>query len=115
MTDNGSRLGVQLGDAAGVETTGYISSTMRGGDNEYDTGYFAFNSDAAGSTYSGALTLTRSTGNKWMATGIIGQATTGHTITCAGVKTLSAELDRIRVLVASAGTFDAGAVNIVYE
>jgi hypothetical protein len=56
------------------------------------------------------LTLTRHDGNKWLASGDI--AGNGVTASCAGDKSLSAELDRIRLTTPAGSTFDGGALSI---
>lgn len=105
---------VQLGTAGGVETTGYNSSTMfQGGTGATTTGFYLY-SGAATNAFYGSMVLRRhdTGGTKWTAQGLV--TTNNAVISTSGSKTLSAQLDRVRIG-ASPTTFDAGSVAIKYR
>lgn len=108
---------IQIGDSGGVETSGYLSSTQHTGAGTFSTAGFIAEFSTVGSNYSGAMTLWRSTGNKWIAEGTFNENGSTSVSNCAGSKTLSAELDRVRLTSTSGGaTFDVnGGVNILYR
>lgn len=121
-TNGTSNVIVQLGDSGGVEATGYLCSTSRittvvSSENS-TTGFAISITNSAASTRHGTVTLTMedSSDFTWVATGVIGHSDTAHTNYMAGSKALSAALDRVRITtVNGTDTFDAGAVNILYE
>jgi hypothetical protein len=118
---------IKLGTAAGVESSGYVvSRAMINGSNTSDglssatTDYFIAGtgvSSAAADTSRGALTISKVTGNTWVATGIFFiNGTTLRMIYTAGDKTLAGDLTQVRVTTeAGLNTFDAGTINIMYE
>jgi hypothetical protein len=61
------------------------------------------------------MTLTRITGNRWISSHVLGDASDEEVYTGSGTKTLSAELDRIRITRTGTNTFDSGQINIFYE
>lgn len=120
-----ARIYVQIGDAGGLEASGYASTTFGGftgssvSAESNTTGFFLniTGADAATNGYGGTmvLTLMDAASFKWICNGSFqtGAGTaSGYTVT--GYKSLTATLDRV-ALVTSAGTFDAGSVNILYE
>jgi hypothetical protein len=109
---------IQLGDAGGIENTGYSSyvtfaaSTVTTAD--YTTG-FAIGGGIAARSYRGLLQICLLGSNAWVASGTGNDATANNTF-FSGSKTLSDTLDRIRLTtVNGTDTFDAGEVNIIYE
>ena len=122
-TNGTSPLLLQIGDSGGIENTGYsgMSGLMHStGANTYvgvTSGIpLGFSTMTAASAYSGSLTITNISGNEWAVAGTL--ATTGvlYLMGFAGVKTLSATLDRVRITtVNGTDTFDAGSINILYE
>jgi hypothetical protein len=79
------------------------------------TGFSIIGSTAA-ETRHGALILTNSSGNNWLAMGNFFNSSTSHAGGTQGEKATSATLDRIRLTtVNGTDTFDAGSVNIIYE
>ena len=109
---------IQLGDAGGIENTGYSSyatsaaSTVSTAD--YTTG-FAIGGGIAARSYRGLLQICLLGSNAWVASGTSNDATANNTF-LSGSKTLSDTLDRIRLTtVNGTDTFDAGSVNIMYE
>lgn len=111
---------VQLGDSGGIETTGYASASAGiTGTNvcslATSTAGFNVRGGNAGRAYSGQMVISRITGNTWAATHALGSSASGIAVSGGGNKSLSADLDRVRITVESADTFDAGSVNIFYE
>jgi len=108
---------VQLGDAGGIETTGYISSgsaTGTGAAISNSTVGMIIRSAAAASITSGIMTLQNITGNSWVASFAGKQSSTSSSYG-GGDKTLSDTLTQIRITTTSTDTFDAGTINIMYE
>lgn len=108
---------VQLGDAGGVEATGYVASCGSGANVDDSTaGLIATEGGAASSAYSGAvvLNLEDASGFTWVSSGILNTSAAIPRVS-AGRKSLTAELDRIRITTNGSDTFDAGAINISYE
>lgn len=119
MTAGSVTIEIQIGDAGGLENSGYIGSRadMPSGAavaTVLSTAFTIISDTAAASTYCGQVVLARenSTTFTWSAQGSIGRSASGTVSTVAGIKALSAALDRVGIL--STGTFDAGEVNIAY-
>ena len=113
---------VQIGDAGGIEETGYLGakSTLAASVSTVRI-TTAFGIDA-GSTAAAVrhgtviLTLENAAAFTWVQLGHIARSDADFTYWSAGSKSLSAELDRVRITTGGAvNTFDAGAINIVYE
>jgi hypothetical protein len=110
---------VQLGDAGGLETTGYVASstgtTGASGSTSSSTSGFIVASTLASYINSGALVLTLMGSNLWIASGS-GKLATNTSWFGGGSKTLSDTLTQLNITVTGANTFDgAGTVNILYE
>ncbi len=107
--------GLQIGDSGGVETSGYSGGVSnRTADSVWSTFCVLFASSISfGNTCSGQiiLTLENSSTNSWSIFGNIADISTGMTNNFAGYKSLTATLDRVRLMNA---TFDAGEMNIAY-
>lgn len=109
---------VQIGGSGGYETTGYESaSALQDGTGNAitnsTTGFLLF-FPLASNTTSGMVTLSRLDGNTWALSGNLAHSNTQAAV-CAGAKTLSAELDRIRITTTASDTFDAGQAGIFAE
>lgn len=120
-TSGSSPILIQLGDSGGIETIGYAGSgtTMTAstaGSLVYTAGFGIGHANGASDVMSGSITLTALGGNTWCASGIAALDNAAASKTTAGSKTLSAQLDRVRITTVS-GTdlFDAGSINILYE
>jgi len=124
VSTNGSSLvQIQLGDSGGVETTGYnsgaviqASATLFSGN--VTTGFvIGVANDGASSVRHGSYIISLLGNNSWVGQGNIHESTAyGLGPQCAGSKTLSATLDRVRITtVNGTDTFDAGSINILYE
>lgn len=111
---------IQIGSGS-VVTTGYVSgliglqSAGPGGTNA--SSGFVFNSTtAATDSVSGSVILTTLGSNVWVQTGIVLGTSAPRMTYSAGNLTLSGTLDRVRITtVNGTDTFDAGAVNILWE
>lgn len=115
-------LNIQLGDSGGIETTGYIGEGARiSGTNECNvqnsTSGFRIQVNSATSVLNGSITITlqNSSLNQWAASGNISNQGNTQMMMTAGVKPLSAVLDRVRITTSGGSqTFDSGEVNIFY-
>ena len=120
-TNGVSGIAIQLGDAGGIETTGYdggtasIIGTNATSAAANSSGFSLLPASVAASTYSGDVTITRFApgSNVWICRGQIA-AQNGLMYFAAGSKTLSENLNQLRVTV-GANAFDLGNINIVYE
>lgn len=119
-TNGTSRPLIQIGDSGGVETSGYLGAS---GDLTVPTHLnfsagFEPNGGSAANVWHGAVTLAleNAANNTWVAWGVLGLSNGAATASVAGTKSLSATLDRVRVTtVNGTDTFDAGAINVLYE
>jgi hypothetical protein len=117
-TNGTSVIQVQLGDAGGVETTGYASSTWTANTNNanFTSGFAIRTSNAAAILNSGHVMLTLIGSNTWVASGVMGRTDAADTSVYGGNKTLSDTLTQVRITtVNGTDTFDAGTINIIYE
>lgn len=118
-TDN---LLIQIGDAGGPETTGYLSTSSRLTDSSAvvttrdTTGFFINLPNAGAGVVQGqmVLELMDAATFTWTETHTLGRSDASTVITGGGSKSLSAELDRLHIIPTGANTFDAGAINISY-
>ena len=109
---------VQLGDAGGIETTGYTSTVLSdsGGTSTNSTaGFVLVNAGAsAGAVWRGALTLSLRTTNTFIGTASITRDNGAQY--SSGRKALSDTITQLRLTtINGTDTFDAGSVNILYE
>jgi len=119
-TNGTSDVIVQLGDAGGVETSGYLGANARIGISitNYTAGFGILVPPSAAATAHGAVTilLLDPATNTWVYSSTIALSNGNEFNAGAGSKALSAELDRIRFTTAGgADTFDAGSMNCSYE
>jgi hypothetical protein len=115
---------IQIGTSGGIQATGYTAaagvtvSTTNVGVTAQTIGFpIAHNGDNT-FIFSGSsiLSLLDSSTGIWVSSSVFclsGGATAIEY--CAGTKTLSGTLDRVRITSTSADTFDAGKINILYE
>lgn len=121
VSGNGtSNMLVQIGDSGGIENTGYASgATNDNGTRVTSTaGFIIVSATAAGSLFSGRVTLELldAANFTWVSAGQICETGSGMDGESGGNKSLSAELDRVRITtVGGTDTFDAGKINITYE
>jgi hypothetical protein len=114
----------QLGDSGGVETASYVgayaqltnASPIASGN--FSSGFIIDGATNATAVRLGVFTiqLLDAATNLWAAQGNISRSDTAATSSFAGIKSLSATLDRVRITtVNGTDTFDAGSINIIYE
>ncbi len=113
---------IQLGDAGGPETTGYLCSGgifTTGSNNVVNsTSGFIFPSGAAANVIHGkaVFDLMDASTNTWVCTATFGLSNTGATGTIGGTKSLSpGPLTQIRLTTTATDTFDAGSASISWE
>ncbi len=97
---------LQIGDSGGYETSGYQSDM---GPEGSTSGFVISENSAAGAKHTGVYVLERFDANTWVGFGGTMDVAGG------GVKTLTAELDRIQIVLTGAAAFDEGDVNIFVE
>ena len=117
-TNGTSILLVQLGDAGGIETTGYTGAgtTVGGAGGGQTIGFGLMGSVSASDVHSGrvVLDLEDSSDFTWTCAAQLTNGTSSMLGT--GSKALSAALDRVRITtVNGTDAFDAGVINISYE
>lgn len=107
---------VQIGDSGGIETTGYSSTSARGGTNTGNvTAGFVIILGVNTHTIYGQMILTKIDTNTWVESHSNRTLAT-EVVLGGGGKTLSAgPLDRVRITPSGADTFDTGSVNIIYD
>lgn len=113
---------IQLGDAGGIENTGYIgtaswgSAALASGALSAGILISGGGSDTAAAVVNGHVVITNINGNDWTFSGTGAFSNLASIMVVAGSKSLSATLDRIRfTTVNGTDTFDAGTINIAYE
>jgi len=114
-TNGSAQLLVTIGDAGGLETSGYLSSISYGTASASTTAAFlAIDANAASEIWSGTMTmhLANAATYSWVSSSILADAGAVTRIQ-GGSKSLSAELDRLQIK--TTDTFDAGTINISYE
>jgi hypothetical protein len=119
-TNGSSNIQIQLGDAGGIENTGYLGAssviTSVVSTAAFTAGFGVYHNSGASAVTVGSMTISNISGNAWVASGAFANTDAGRTVTTSGAKTLSDVLTQIRVTTAN-GTdaFDAGSINILYE
>lgn len=120
-TNGTSPLRFKLGAAGGIESTGYLLTTVSlfqpsGVTMGNPTDGFGTYDNFATSVWNGAISIMKLDGNTWVANGGLSLSSGSGIHLVFGSKTLSDTLTQIR-LTTSNGTdaFDAGSVNIIYE
>lgn len=112
---------IQLGDAGGIETTGYLSTGSRIGSttaasSAVTTGFGIGNVGVAAAVMDGSITISLFGSNRWVAFGGFTDSASTFTLFSSGGKTLSDTLTQVRITtVNGTDTFDAGSINILYE
>jgi len=125
VSGSGDGIGVQLGDAGGIETSGYISTAMHFDDNSnivaaYSStaGFFASVNDANDKLW-GHITLTLLDAGtySWIESHTMGisEQDEDRGGFGGGGKSLSGELTQVKVMGVGGATFSAGSVNIMYQ
>jgi len=109
---------LRLGTSSGSTNSGYLGASfyLNGGSSTQASTYWPVDGTSLGaaSTRHGNCVITNVTGNTWSMSGSISNSNdTGVSVTNGSIP-LAATLDRVLIEV-SAGTFDAGTINILYE
>ena len=120
-TSGTGRKYIKIGDAGGIETTGYKSCSSRiiatvTATNSVTDG-FVIHSATASHQLCGSVTLTleNSSTNQWAASGNLSDESDIAAFALSGIKPLSGVLDRVRITtVSGTDTFVTGEVNIAY-
>ena len=119
--DDDSGLKIQIGDSGGIETSSYANSTSLTIKTSSSsiiglTSGFPVRNNPTASAMTGHMTLTlaNSSTNLWIASQVMTGQTSVSVQIGASAKTLSAELTQL-TFSNSAGAFDGGAVNIMYQ
>lgn len=117
-TNGTSNPQIQIGDAGGIEATGYSGlmwNNSGGIASVTGTGYSIFSADPAATLFGDAV-LNLVGSNLWECTINLMSVGTSTMFFTAGSKTTSATLDRIRITTAGGtNAFDGGTINILYE
>ena len=121
-TSGTSNIQLQLGDAGGVETSGYNGAMSRMGaaavaTSQYPTtGFLLVNDLLAADVLSGVFILPLIGSNIWCGAHQLAEHASTAVFSGSGTKTLSDTLTQIRITtVGGTDTFDAGTINILYE
>jgi hypothetical protein len=117
----GHFLHVKIGDAGGIESTGYRGSTAGSlitalGCHFWDgtSGFEIVDASTVADDYNGVLTLHRQNSgeHKWVGTSMVAGCPAQANDWGAGTKTLSAELTQLQIW--STVTFQDGTINVIY-
>jgi hypothetical protein len=117
--DVGGDMQVSIGDAGGLETSGYVSSCVQTNTDDTAlvrsrTNSFVMSMSTASSIVNGIMILAlKDAGNFTWASSHSHGITTVIAAAGGGVKSLSAELTQLKCAVSGA-SFDAGSINIMY-
>ena len=106
---------IQLGDAGGIEISGYLGSSIT---TTYTAGFGIRTANAAAMVHGQVLlTLVNSGTFTWSASGSLSRSDTGVAITTGGSKSLSAVLTTVRLTRTGTNTFDSadGWANVRYS
>jgi hypothetical protein len=110
---------IQLGDAGGIEATGYTGDSAQihtgAGGSALSTG-FSINTNAATNVLYGQAIISYFKSNTWMFAFVGGTTGNPLVLVTGGAKILSDTLTQLRITtVNGTDTFDAGSINIMYE
>ncbi|MBL8578079.1 MAG: hypothetical protein JNK47_12695 [Mesorhizobium sp.] len=108
---------VQLGDAGGIETTGYLSGAYTGGTGSNTTTGFGIGISSGADVIHGKweLDLLDATNNTWVCAANMGGSNAAYGAVEGGSKSLSQAITTVRItMVNGTDTFDAGTANVSY-
>ena len=120
-TSGTSDIIVQIGDAGGIETSGYLGSSWSANttNQNYTDGFGIHANQAAGNVYHSTVTLclVDSSNNTWVSNGVTGRSDSGGAGVFCGTKSLSGELTQVRLTQQNGSdTIDAnGGINIQFQ
>ena len=106
---------VQLGTASGLEGAGYEASSSGRSIGVISSSGFVVFSASSVTRLSGHMVLTRSPGNKWVASHALGRLDSDDQISGGGSKVLGGTTTRLRVRPSGSGTLSSGAVGLQVE
>jgi hypothetical protein len=124
LSTNGTNVPlIQLGDAGGIETSGYtgvVAVLVDGAAsqaNNLSTGVALSTTSSATAVYQGSVTfnLMDATTNRWAISGTSGRTDSQIGNFYGGSKALSQTLTQVRITTNSANTFDAGTATVSWE
>jgi hypothetical protein len=119
VSTNGTSIPIiQLGDAGGIENTGYAGTAWLANTTNVamSSGFSISGASDATYVFSGTAIITLLGSNAWTAFGSISLTNSAAATLMSGAKTLSDTLTQIRITtVGGTNTFDAGTINILYE
>lgn len=119
-TNGTGQLRIQIGTAAGVEATGYVSGSYgiaeSGGATSTSGLILDYGARTAGQVTTGKyeIALANASTYTWVASGVLSSGLTSGS-SGAGSKAAAGVVDRVRVLTDGVDTFDAGEINVMYE
>ncbi len=114
-TNGTTGFSLQLGDAGGIETTGYAFGTSNSASSTSEFQLTGGSGGAAG-LYQGGVVLTLLGSNNWIIQGVVARSDVSIAFSIGGSKTLSDTLTQVRLKSGNGtDTFDAGSINILYE
>ena len=117
-TNGTSNYLIQLGDAGGIETTGYLGASQDPAGASYSnfTNGIGVASALAANVWHGSIVISLVSSNNWTASYALARSNNNGGAFGAASKTLSDTLTQVRITTVN-GTdlFDAGSVNILYE
>jgi hypothetical protein len=119
-TNGSSKIILQLGDAGGIETTGYsgsvgfVESSIAA--TNFSTGFIVEDGTSSTATRRGLMTINLFDSLTWIEASNVARSDSASICVGAGTKTLSDVLTQVRITtVNGTDTFDAGSINIMYE
>jgi hypothetical protein len=114
-TNGTTGFSIQLGDAGGIETTGYAVGTSNSTTSTQEFPLTGGSSAAAG-LYQGQCVISLIGTNIWSVMAVVARSDTSIAFSMGGSKTLSDTLTQVRIKTGNGtDTFDAGSINILYE
>jgi len=121
-TSGTSSLRFQLGDAGGIETTGYASNALTSSTSaavntaNSTSGFDGGSIGSSSNVFNGSLVISTLGSNEFVCQGSISNTGDSRFMSISGGKTLSDTLTQVRITtVNGTDTFDAGSINILYE
>jgi len=116
LNDAGDFL-VRIGSST-ISTTNYVSTSLNNGtggaDGANSTSGFVIRAGSSGDSFSGLMHIVNVSGNIWVSSHRLKRAVS-NVIGGGGDATLSGVLDRVAITSTTAGTFDNGSINIIYQ
>lgn len=118
-TNGTANIAIQLGDAGGYETSGYVGAATQFNASSNTTGasttaFVASSTNTAASSHHGMCVISLIGSNLWVYSSSVWNTAGANTVS-NGSKQLSDTLDRLRVLGNGTDVFDSGTINILYE